>query len=159
MTMKRVFFILLLFVLGACESESTVSTLPNPVPDQQLSSVNKGISLILSKDVYTDSQPIMNVLIQNDSLTEYSYGPFYHIEIKKEGLWYMMTHSDSVFFSNPSFRDLGGVLPIETEVQETFYVEILDVQLSPGEYRLVKTFASRNEPYYEVSIAAPFTIQ
>ena len=71
----------------------------------------------------------------------------------------MITYSDTVFFTNPRFKDSGHLLPSGSEAHQLFSVETLDVELLPGEYRLLKTFSSRDEPYHEISVAVPFTIK
>ena len=119
----------------------------------------KGLSLTLSDTVFYDSPDIIETTVRNDSTFNYNIGDFYHIEIKVDGLWHMVTYSDKVFFENRQFKDFGETLASGNEVRQLFSVESLGLTLIPGEYRLVKSFSSQGAPFYEISIASPFWIE
>ena len=156
--MKRVLFILLLS-LFACDNEAKFSTLPDPVPDQEMPASENGLSLQLIENRFSGSPAEIETIIQNDSSQDYNFGGFYHIEVSIEGLWYIITYSDTVFFQNPRFKDFGNTLQAKSETHQTFSVEALSVTLLPGKYRLVKTFLSQGESFHEISVAVPFWIE
>ena len=95
-------FVLMLF-LSACGKEPAVSTLPDPVPDQEMFSSEKGLSLVLDEHSFIGSPPIIKTLVRNDSSSDYQLGDFYHIEVSKDNQWYIITYSDAVFLKNPAF--------------------------------------------------------
>ena len=157
--MKRMLVILLLTTLFACGNETTISTLIEPVPDQEMQSSVKGLSLTLSDTVLYDSPDMIETVVRNDSGFNYTFGGFYHIEMKVDGLWHMVTYSDKVFYENRQFEDFGKTLAAGNEVQQLFSVESLGLTLIPGEYRLVKSFSSQGASFYEISIAETFWLE
>lgn len=157
--MKKILLILLLPLLISCGNEATVATLPDPVPDQEMHSSEEGLSISLAKDTFTESPAELEIIVHNDSIINYNFGEFYHIEVSKDNEWYIITYSDSVFLKNPHFIDFGLILDTGEEVIQSFSVEALGVSLLPGEYRLVKSFLSQSEEFYEVSVAVPFSVK
>ncbi|MCZ2259108.1 immunoglobulin-like domain-containing protein [Sporosarcina sp. G11-34] len=157
--MSRLFFIVFILILAACGKEATVRMLPDPAPDQEMNYAQNGITLILDENSFDTSPSLIGTTLQNDSLRNYGYGAFYHIEIRVDGLWHMITYSDAVFLKNKRFTDSGNILLAGEKVHQQFSVEELGVTLLPGEYRLVKSFLAQGEPFHEVSVAAPFTVE
>ena len=157
--MKVIQLISIMLILSTCGNETIVSTLPDPVPDQEIHSSEEGLSLTLLEDTFTGSPEIINTHVQNDSQDNYSFGGFYHIEVEIEGQWFIITYSDAVFFNNPRFKDYGSTLLAGDEAYQTFSVEELGVTLFPGNYRLVKTFLSQGESFYELTVAVPFFVK
>lgn len=151
--------ILIALPLVACGKAKIVSIIPDPTPDQVRPSSESGLSLIIEEDTFTGSPTHINTKLKNDSELTYGYGDFYHIEHLVNDHWHMITYSDLVFTSNPKFRDSGRLLKPGEEAHQSFSVEMLKVELFPGEYRLVKTFLVKSEPFHEVSVAAQFTVQ
>ena len=157
--MKGIQLISIMLFLSACGNETRVSTLPDPVPDQEIQSSEEGLSLTLLEDTFTGSPEIINTHVQNVSPDNYSYGGFYHIEVEKDGQWFIITYSDAVFIKNPRFKDFGITLRAGDETYQTFSVEELGVTLFPGNYRLVKTFLSEGDSFYEITVAVPFFVK
>lgn len=157
--MKRILMISLFLLLTACSRETTLSTLADPVPDQERNASNNGISLILEDIIFDDSPTHINTIVQNHSKRDYQYGEFYHIEVNKEGYWYIITYSNAVFLKNRRFIDTGSILPAGEEVRQVFSIEDLGVTLPAGEYRLVKTLLAKDGPYEELSVAVLFTVE
>ena len=125
--MKFIQLISILLFLSTCGNEAIVSTLPDPVPDQVIHSSEEGLSLTLLEDTFTGSPSIIYTHVQNDSQDNYSFGDFYHIEVEKDGQWFIITYSDAVFFNNPRFKDFGSTLLAGDEAFQTFSVEELGV--------------------------------
>ena len=149
----------LILVLTACGNESTISTLSYPVPDQEMHGSEEGLSLTLEEDIYLGSPFVIKTVVQNATSSDYQLGEFFHIEVNKDGQYFIITYSDAVFLKNPSFKDYGNVLSANSKAHQTFSVDALGVTLIPGEYRLVKTFLSLGKPLYELSVAVPFTVE
>lgn len=157
--MKKIIMFLFVLVLAACSNEASVMTLTDPSPDQELHSSEAGLSLSLAEDTYDKSPSLIETTIKNESQQNYGFGEYYHIEVNKNGKWYIVTHSDAVFLRNKQFNDSGQLLLAGSEMQLTFFLDQLGVILVPGEYRLVKTFLSQNEPFFEIAVASPFTVE
>src|SRR4051812_45565145 len=101
--MKLIQLISIMLILSTCGNETIVSTLPDPVPNQEIHSFEEGLSLTLLEDTFTGTPEIINTHVQNDSPDNYSFGGFYHIEVEKDGQWFIITYSDAVFIKNPRF--------------------------------------------------------
>jgi hypothetical protein len=156
--MKFIQLISILLILSTCGNEAVVNTLPDPVPDQVIHSSEEGLSLTLLEDTFNGSPTTITTIVQNESQDNYSFGGFYHIEVEKDGQWYIITYSDAVFFKNPRFKDFGNTLIAGNKAYQNFSVEELGVELFPGNYRLVKTFLSQGENFYEITVAVPFFV-
>lgn len=157
--MKRLWIFSLVLLLAACGNASAPTMLPDPVPDQEMGSSEEGLSLVLAEDHFIGSPTLIHTVVRNDSEEAYQLGEFYHIEMRQDGKWYILTYSDAVFLKNPQFRDFGNVLATGSEARQSFSVKDLGLPLVPGNYRLVKTFLSQGEPFHEVSVAAPFQVE
>jgi hypothetical protein len=68
-------------------------------------------------------------------------------------------HTDAVFLKNPQLIDLGKQLSAGDTIKQNFSIELLGITLTPGDYRLVKTFLSMDEPFSEISLATKFTVE
>ncbi len=156
--LKMIALLILAFVLASCNTASPMSSLSEPSPEQQLLSNKEGLSLVLEKDNYVESPLVIATTITNDSMQDYGFGDYFYIELNKEGKWYILTHSDAVFINNPQLNDFGHVLAAGEKIEMRFSIEDLGIELAPGEYRLVKTFLAQQQPFYEISIAAPFSV-
>lgn len=155
--MKKRLSVLFLLLLAGCSSNASIATLTDPTPDQVIPASSEGITLRLPEQQFNGSPSYIETEISNDNDEAYEAGSFYHIEALKDGEWYIITYSDAVFFRNPHFRDGGVVIQGNSKMPQMFVVEELSVELPPGEYRLVKTVLHQN-PYHEITIAAPFTV-
>lgn len=152
-------FLLLVPLLTACNKQPELTTLLDPTPDQYMPTSEHGVSLKLQETIYTESPMTIETTVTNDSDNNYTIGEFYHLEVLKEEQWYILTYSDKVFFEHPEFKDFGLKLQAHSSMDQSFSLENLGITLPPGQYRLAKTVLSKGEPFYELSIAAPFTVQ
>lgn len=157
--MKYLFLFLSVLILTACNLEELPKTLKDPSPIQQIPASSDGLTLELADDSFSGSPSVIKTILKNDSLQSFEYGDYFYIEVKKEEGWFILTHSDAVFLNNPHLTDFGRLLMPESRVQQSFSIDLLGVTLPPGEYRLVKTFLSQDQPFHEVSVASPFTIK
>lgn len=156
--MRKGFTLVLVFLLTACRNDLSIATLPDPVPVQTMNTTEEGLSLSLIQTHYKTSPNSIETVIRNDSLLNYEFGAFYHIEVKWDDEWYMITYSDAVFLKDESFRDFGKIITPDSEVHQIFSIEALGIILPPGEYRLVKTFLYTGKSFHEISVAAPFKV-
>lgn len=159
MTVRRLLILSFFLVISACSNVPTITTLPDPVSDHQRSSSAEGVTLILPETIFQTSPTTIKAIVQNDGESAYDIGDFYHIEVKRDGEWYIVTYSDKVFFENRRFKDYGRTLHPTSTLQQTFSVEALGIELPSGEYRLVKSFSPKEGIYYKISIAIPFTVK
>ncbi|CAM3190428.1 immunoglobulin-like domain-containing protein [Filibacter tadaridae] len=157
--MKRFIIFALILILTGCGKDDPLPILPDPTPDQVIQSVEEGLSLELLEDSYEGPPSEITTIIRNDSSIDFSYGEFYTIEVSVDGQWYMMTYSDAVFLRNQRFKDTGHLLLAGGKARQTFSIEALGLKLLPGEYRLVKSFSTHVDPFYEVSVAATFSVK
>lgn len=70
-----------------------------------------------------------------------------------------MTHSDSVFLKDPSMKDFGLQLNSMEQAEQLFSVSDYGITLDSGEYRLVKTFLTLEEPVLETTLAVSFKVE
>ncbi|AQQ54036.1 immunoglobulin-like domain-containing protein [Planococcus lenghuensis] len=156
--MKRILALSLVF-LAACGNEETVPTFADPVPEQVMPMEREGISIALAEDSFTDPPVEITTTMMNESGQAMEFGEYFSIEVNKDGQWFAMDHSDAVFYKDADFKDYGKELPAGAEIQQTFSIKKLGETLLPGEYRLVKTFSASEAPFYETSVAVPFTVK
>ena len=132
--------------------------LKEPSPDQELASSKAGVSLFLEKDNYEESPSVIATTIKNDSSQDFGFGEYFHIELKQKSGWHILTHSDAVFINNPNLNDFGHVLAAGEKIDMIFSIEELGIELASGEYRIVKTFLSQEDPFFEISVAFSFNV-
>ncbi|RNF40780.1 immunoglobulin-like domain-containing protein [Planococcus salinus] len=157
--MKRLLILLFTLLLVACSAEAEVPVLPDPSPDQNMQASSAGLSIELLESTFDGPPSVIETVLHNDSGKDYGLGDYYHIEINKEGKWYMIIHSDAVFLNNPNLKDYGAVLANGHEIRQVFSIDDVGITLVPGDYRLVKTFMSDSSPFHEISVAAPLTVE
>lgn len=157
--MKYLLLVISVLLLTACSQNTLPKTLEDPSPDQQIPDSYAGMTMSLVNDSYSGSPSDIEVHLENGSLQSYEYGDYYYIEVKKADGWFILTHSDAVFIENPQLTDFGHVLIPGSQIEQTFSIEVLGVTLPPGEYRLVKTFLSEEQPFHEISLSSPFTVK
>ena len=156
---KMMWVVFFAALLVGCSEEPSMMALSDPSPDQELASSKGGLSLLLEECSYTESPSVIRTTIKNDSMQDFGFGEYFYIELKRKSGWHILTHSDAVFINNPHLNDFGRVLPAGTETNMGFSIEELGIELAPGEYRIVKTFLSQEEPFFEISIASPFRVE
>jgi hypothetical protein len=132
--MKRICLLFLtLILLSACGQEkATTQTLP--------SSTN-GLELKLE----TVDKTLVTFTIYNSTNKEVTYGEPFHIEEKKDDVWYKVNNAPT------SFIAIAGLLPPHSSVTETHDISIYRTNFSPGSYRLVKVING-------TELAIPFEI-
>lgn len=157
--MKKFSVVFVLLFLASCSNANGMSTLEHPSPDQDLLQQDSGLSVWLAKDSYKESPDRLNIIVKNESRNDVIYGEYFYLEMKKQGKWYALKHSDAVFLDNPEMKDFGMRLKIGEQTKQQFSIGLLGVELSHGEYRLVKTFMPAEDPGHEISLAALFTIE
>ena len=155
---KMIWAVACAVILMGCAEEPSMTTLADPSPDQELASTKGGLSLLLEEQSYTGSPSVIRSTIMNDSMQDFGYGEYFHIELKQKDGWHILTHSDAVFIKNPHLNDFGHVLMAGSEMDMKFSIDELGIELAPGEYRIVKTFLSQGNSFYEVTVAQPFTV-
>ena len=123
---------------------------------QELQNSQNGITLVMEKKQYLTTDKELTATIQNDSDIEISYGRHFSIQKKIDNTWY------SVPFKTDLFEDIGLRLSPHEITQETFSLVRLKDALSPGEYRLLKSFNVFNEDFpveNQVTLATLFIVK
>lgn len=158
--MKYLRLLLLLVITclmaSACSDDPSIRTLPDPVPDQEILYTSDGLSMKLANSNYEDSTENLLVTIENRSENNFSRGNFFHVETLIDGKWHIVSYSDTVFYRNPSFLDLGLHFERNSTVTQEVSLFKLGLFLPPGNYRLVKTLAHESGSRFEVTLAFPF---
>ncbi|WP_411844307.1 immunoglobulin-like domain-containing protein [Salinicoccus sp. HZC-1] len=158
--MKKVMLFLVTVIMisvSACQPEMEMTTLPEPVPYQNLSPSSHDLSISLEETDFSGPPEILNITLKNSGDKLYHYGMFYQLEYKIDGMWYIIPYNDNIFAKYPDFRNTGRMIKPQATVLQTYTPDELDLHLSAGEYRLVKTFIYADSSY-TVTIAAPFQI-
>ena len=150
--------ILSILLLAAC-SPNGLPTFADPVPVQEMDWQEKGLSLALSETEFSRFPAGLTVSLGNESGKIYEYGGYFAIEVLKNGKWYAMDHSDAIFYTDKSFRDTGKTLQPGTTAYQPLSIEALGETLPSGDYRVVKTFMPTTEPFHEISVAVPFSVE
>lgn len=159
--MKKVMLFLITIIMvsaSACQPEMEMTTLPEPVPYQNLSASSHGLSISLKENDFYGPPEILNITLENSGDRRYHYGEFYQLEYKIDGMWYIIPYNDNIFAKYPNFRNTGKMIKPRDTVLQTYIPVELDLDLSAGEYRLVKTFIHADSSY-TVTVVAPFQIQ
>ncbi|PID25642.1 immunoglobulin-like domain-containing protein [Sporosarcina sp. P7] len=147
-----------LILLTGCAKGNEIQTLTAPSPEQTLMANEQGLTFLMVEHQYEEGTPLFRTILKNDSQTIYEYGEYYQIEVRKNDKWYTLTHSDSVFYEDSKFTNLGKLLAPGEGTQHSFSVETIGVTLVPGQYRLVKIFLKPVAPYFTVTLAVPFIV-
>ncbi|WP_018393098.1 immunoglobulin-like domain-containing protein [Bacillus sp. 37MA] len=94
----------------------------------------------------------MFLLYQSD--IAYRTGEYFSIEKFVDGTWFVVPFKDDMF------NDVGIVYPSKTSSSATYSLGRLENNLTPGEYRVVKTFSSEgnNQSQIDYTLAVPFKI-
>lgn len=156
--MIRIGTVFLLLLLAGC-SNAGPAALDHPSPDQKLFQARDGLSIGLAEDLFEHPPDRLEILMENKSPKDVGYGEYIYIEVKKEGEWFALTHSDAVFLKDPSMKDFGLELESSEQTVQHFSIAALGIKLPPGEYRLVKTFLSLEVPVQETSLAVSFRVE
>lgn len=157
--MRYLFVLFSIILMSACNQEAGPKTLEHPSPVQEISESDAGLSMEITDAAYSGSPAEIEAKLKNESTRSFEYGDYYYIEVEKDDGWFILTHSDAVFIRNPNLVDQGYILAPNTAAHQRFSVDVLGVELPAGEYRLVKTFISQQEPYEEIALASPFTVK
>ncbi|MFL0366238.1 immunoglobulin-like domain-containing protein [Pseudobacillus sp. 179-B 2D1 NHS] len=174
--MRRIYMLFLCFMvifsLLGCQSSEQKSTeskdkadekLTQEAPVQKFSDSKNGLKLALEKKTYTklDNEVTVTINIQNNSDIPFVYGKANELEKNIDGTWYLIPFKSGM----GGFEDVLLSVKPHTVVQEEILLNRSDNELSPGKYRIVKSFNEtpinnngvRNE-HEEFFLAAPFEV-
>jgi hypothetical protein len=123
---------------------------------QDLPNSKNGITMKMEKEQYLTTDKELSATFQNNSDIVFSYGRHFSIEKKVDNTWY------SIPFTTDLFGDIGLQLNPHEITQEKISLIRLKDALSPGEYRLLKSFNEFNNELSEenqVTLATIFKVK
>lgn len=117
----------------------------------------KDVSMRTKKETYPVNINTFSIIIKNDSQADLSYGSPYSIQKRVEGTWYEIP-----FDMNTGFNSIGLSLQSGGTNTEEISINRLDYELTPGLYRVVKSFdpseGNDYNPENYVKVAAEFEL-
>ena len=158
----KITFILLvsLLLISGCsnnESEQQKRTLEivseyDQLPDTYKNG-EKEFSIHSDKEIYLLPVTSMSLVVTNSGSNAIGFGEYRTLEKIQEDTWYAVPYREQF-----SFGDIGlGLEPGENTEQE-MPLDYLNYDLSPGTYRIVKTFRV-DEEFNEIILATQFEIE
>ncbi|MEC2078390.1 immunoglobulin-like domain-containing protein [Metabacillus fastidiosus] len=157
-----IFLILVCFLLSACqtpsdrkdvetstEAEAKIQAIPNS---------KNGLKLSIKKADTLTSEDSLEMIIQNNSSIDYTYGKAFHIEKRIKNTWY--TVADDM-----NFEAIALSIPANKSQTESISLKELKnfkIELNSGEYRIVKSFSPSEQTSSEedtILLAVPFKIK
>lgn len=130
----------------------TIPSAYNSLPDTFREGGN-GLSLRSDQEAYKLPLEELAVIIANTGSNSITLGEQRMLEKLQEGVWYKVPYRDEF-----AFTDIGLGLGAEEKLEQKIPLEYLDYRLTPGTYRIVKTFYI-NEGAEEIVLAAEFEIK
>lgn len=110
-------------------------------------------SIHSNKERYVLPVDSIGVVITNTGSNAIGFGEYRTLEKIQEDTWYPVPYREQV-----SFGDIGLGLEPGGNTEQEMPLEYLNYELSPGTYRIVKTFRV-NEDINEVALATQFEIE
>lgn len=146
------------FIVSSCQVEQQISVIEEPVPTQEREAASDGIIFKLKNTEFETSPASITTSIQNTTNNSCTYGEFFRVEHKEDGLWYTVNYSDNIFEKFPSFIDIGFTLESNDTVTQVFPLERYNLNLPKGQYRLTKTVLCPSPQGKEITLAVPFVV-
>ena len=152
---KHRFYLLFisLIITCSCQQGAAISVIEQPVTAQERTNEANGIQLVLESDEFETSPSSISTTIINKADATCSYGEFFRMEQKIDGLWYRVKYPERVFNEFPTFIDIGYVLQPNHKVVQNFSLNRLDMVLPEGHYRLVKTVLCPSPQGKEITVS------
>lgn len=147
------FFIILSFVLSACQQDPDWTKSKN---QEDIPSSAKDITIQLEKEQYTTEDTEAKLTLRNDSETTFVYGTEYTVEKHVNGTWYVVPFKEGIGFNAAAYH----LTPSQT-VNQTISLDIFTEKLSAGHYRIIHSVNDNHENYSlgnEIMIAASFEL-
>ncbi|MGG3798520.1 immunoglobulin-like domain-containing protein [Metabacillus fastidiosus] len=157
-----VFLTLVCFLLSACqtpsdrkdvetntEAEAKIQTIPTS---------KNGLKLLRKEADTLTSEDSLEMIIQNNSSIDYTYGKAFHIEKRSKNTWYAVA-------DDMRFEAIALSIPANTSQTELISLKELKnfkIELNPGEYRIVKSFSPSEQTSSEedtILLAVPFKVK
>lgn len=110
-----------------------------------------GIVMRVVDETVTSQTDSVTVEYTNNTDTQFAFGEEPHLEIKKDGGWYVVPVS-----KDAAWVDIAYMLSPNTSDEKAFSLKAFYGDLEPGQYRIVKTFFADGG---DVAAAAEFDIQ
>lgn len=113
--------------------------------------VNQGdeISMRTEQETYDQYTDSINLILENHTEYEASFGMEIQLEILEEGKWYQVFPKEEL-----SWIEIAMILPGKSETQTVASLAAFRGELEPGHYRLVKTVYLYKEDLTEACVVA-----
>lgn len=137
---------LLVGLLGCQQSNETGSK----TVSQELSNSKTGITIKTEEEEYPISVRKINIIMENENNSDFSYGSLPSVEKNIEGIWYKVPYKKDI-----TINAHEPMVYSDSEKKESFPLDILKEELLPGKYRVTITFYKDEN---QVILAAPFEL-
>ncbi len=145
---RNIIIMVFLLTLTACDQGFDIDSL---VLSEYGELKDTGIVMrIVNETVTTETDSVMIEYINNTD-TEVVFGEEPHLEIEKEGSWYVVPVKEDA-----AWVEIGYLLPPNGSDEKEFSLKFYYENLNPGHYRIVKKFFAGNG---NVVAAVEFDIQ
>lgn len=134
----------LAFILAAC-GESNELGEESPFGEEHVNTL-EGISMEMDQETYASEGDTFELIVNNQSDNEITYGVEFILEYKEDGTWMEVIPDDE-----REFIMLAHILDPDQEAQETIDLSYYE-PLESGEYRIMREF--EGEP-----VVAEFTVE
>ncbi|WP_375220571.1 immunoglobulin-like domain-containing protein [Psychrobacillus sp. PGGUH221] len=118
---------------------------------------SNGIVLEVEKhQFHTPEENEINIIIQNTSNQEFTYGTYFKIKQNIDSIWYEFPFKNGV-----GFNDIGLTLKPYESKKESYSLDLFEEALSLGKYRVLISFIDSSKPYSEenkITLAVPFEL-
>ncbi|MDP4106912.1 MAG: hypothetical protein Q8935_18405 [Bacillota bacterium] len=150
-------FLLLSFCLSACTNKSIKNIQHQSLHKSnhaelasRVNEKNMNLKMQLEHPIYDVMTDKMTLQINNKG-EPLSFGSRYDIEIFKDGSWYTIPFKDDIDFSM-----IGINLGRDQTYKSTISLKTLKYNLTPGHYRVIKSFNSGGK---EITLASFFELK
>ncbi|MGG3889895.1 immunoglobulin-like domain-containing protein [Metabacillus fastidiosus] len=155
-----VFLTLVCFLLSACQTPSDRKDVETntEAKTQIIPNVKNGLKLLIKEADTLTSKDSLEMIIQNNSSIDYTYGKAFYIETRIKDTWYAVA-------DDMEFEAIALSIPANTSQTEMISLKELKnfkIELNPGEYRIVKSFSPSEQTSSEkdtILLAVPFKVR
>ncbi|MED4531225.1 immunoglobulin-like domain-containing protein [Metabacillus fastidiosus] len=155
-----IFLALVCLLLSACQTPSDDKNIETDTEAeiQTIPTSKNGLKLLIKEADTLTSEDSLEMIIQNNSSIDYTYGKAFHIEKRIKNTWYAVD-------DDMNFEAIALSIPANTSQTELISLKELKnvkIELNPGEYRIVKPFSPSEQISSEedtISLAVPFKIK
>lgn len=146
--------VFLLTILFGCQQNVKEIT-STKAEIQEVPNSKEEITISVEKKELPVSVDQIEVIFKNDNDLDFTYSLLPSIEKNVEGTWYVLPYQQDI-----AIKAIEPGIGSQTKKTESFSLELLNKELSPGKYRIVHTFYSKEtgDKKENVTVAAQFEL-